>query len=209
MASTETLIAFAIAAAVFAYVPGPAMLYAAGRTMAGGRRSGLLAAAGIHLGGYLHVLATAAGLTALLGAVPLLYTAVKLGGAAYLVWLGIGLVWRSATELRVAMPDAGRGRRAFLQSVTVEVLNPKTALFFVAFLPQFVDSAGTLPVWVQFLVLGSVVNVVFSSADLLCVLLAGAVLARLGRSGAVQRMVQRLGGALLVGLGTRLALLRV
>ncbi|TIS09082.1 MAG: LysE family translocator, partial [Mesorhizobium sp.] len=91
MPSTELLIAFFVTTAIFAYIPGPAMLYAAAQTMARGRWSGLTAALGIHLGGYVHVLAAATGLSVLFHAVPPLYMAVKLVGALYLIWLGVSL----------------------------------------------------------------------------------------------------------------------
>jgi threonine/homoserine/homoserine lactone efflux protein len=209
MLSADLFVAFVLTTAVFAYMPGPAMLYAAAQTMARGRWSGLMAALGIHLGGYVHVVAAAAGLSVLFHAVPPLYFAVKLVGAAYLVWLGISLFRRRGEE-DGAMPVIGpkSGRRAFFESVTVEVLNPKTAVFFLAFLPQFVDPAAALPVWAQFLILGTIVNLMFSSADIVCVALAGAVVSRLKRSGRAQRMVRRAGGALLVGLGLHLVLQR-
>jgi threonine/homoserine/homoserine lactone efflux protein len=209
MPSIELLLAFFAASAVFAYIPGPAMIYAAGQTMARGRASGLMASLGIHVGGYVHVAAAAMGLTVLFDAVPVLYTVVKLTGAGYLVWLGLAMILggsRPPTVVSAALPRSRR--RAFFESVTVEVLNPKTAIFFVAFLPQFVDAAATLPVWAQFLLLGTIVNVMFSSADLLCVLLAGTVIRRLRHSGSGQRVMQRLGGSLLVGLGAHLALQR-
>lgn len=212
MPAMETLVAFLAAAAVFAYMPGPAMIYTAGRTMARGRASGVLAVLGIHLGGYVHVLAAAMGLTLLFDAVPVLYTLVKLAGAAYLVWLGVGFLrdaqGRPGRATEPVPPAPHSSRRAFLESVTVEVLNPKTAVFFFAFLPQFVDASATLPVWAQFLVLGTVVNFMFSSADLLCVLLAGEVVRRLSRAGGGQRLFQRLGGGVLIGLGAHLALQR-
>lgn len=203
MPSTELLIAFFATTAVFAYIPGPAMLYAAAQTMARGRYAGLMATLGIHLGCYVHVFAAAAGLSVLFHAVPALYLAVKLAGAAYLIWLGISLF--RAREQDVS-PISGikpkSGRRAFLESVTVEILNPKTAIFFVAFLPQFIDASASFPVWLQFLVLGTIVNLMFSSADIVCVFLAGAVVDRLRQSGRARRMMQRAGGAVLVGLGT-------
>ncbi|MBW6421196.1 LysE family translocator [Rhizobium sp. XQZ8] len=209
MPSTELLLAFFVTTAVFAYIPGPAMLYAAAQTMARGRWSGLMASFGIHLGGYVHVFAAAAGLSVLFHAVPMLYLIVKLLGAAYLVWLGISLFRARATG-ETELPEIGRksGRRAFLESITVEVLNPKTALFFLAFLPQFVDASAAFPVWLQFAILGTICNLMFSSADIVCVFLAGAVVARLKRSGRAQRLVQRAGGALLIGLGAHLALQR-
>ncbi|OAP38554.1 amino acid transporter [Sinorhizobium glycinis] len=207
MPSIGLLITFLITTAVFAYVPGPAMLYAAAQTMARGRWSGLMATLGIHIGGYVHVAAAAVGLSALFHAVPTLYLTVKLAGAAYLIWMGISL-FRAKAQGDVALPEmqAKSGRRAFFESIIVEVLNPKTAIFFVAFLPQFVDASATLPVWAQFVVLGSIVNLMFSSADVLCVVLAGALLSRLRRSRRTRRLVQRLGGVTLIGLGTHLAL---
>jgi threonine/homoserine/homoserine lactone efflux protein len=209
MPATEILLAFLAATAVFAYMPGPAMLYAAAQTVARGRRAGLMASLGIHLGGYAHVVAAAAGLSVLFHAVPVLYTLVKLAGAAYLVWLGIRLIVQ-AGQPSAAMPrvEAKPRRPAFLESIAVEVLNPKTALFFLAFLPQFTDPSAWLPIWTQLLLLGTIVNLMFSSADLICVLLAGTAIERLRRSSRAQRIARRTGGAILIGLGANLALHR-
>ena len=209
MPSLEILLTFLATTAIFAFIPGPAMLYAAARTLAGGRWSGLMASLGIHLGGYVHVVAAAAGLSLIFHAVPVLYMAVKLFGAAYLVWLGISLFQSKAQE-DVIVSHVGQksGRRAFAESVTVEVLNPKAAIFYLAFLPQFVDATASFPVWVQFVLLGTVVNVMFSVADLVAVALADMVMSKLRRSSAAQRAMQRAGGAILVGLGAHLALQR-
>lgn len=207
MPSHELLVAFAVTTAIFAYIPGPAMLYTAARTVAGGRSSGLMAALGIHLGCYVHVFAAAAGLSVLFHAVPVLYLAVKIGGALYLIWLGISM-FRSRLDgdggIEPVRPKPGR--RAFLESVTVEVLNPKTALFFLAFLPQFVDASAAFPVRLQFVILGTMVNLMFSSADVVCVFLASGMVSRLRRSGRAQQYLRKAGGAVLVGLGLRLAL---
>ena len=210
MPSYELLLAFFVTTAVFAYIPGPAMLYAAARTLAGGRKAGLMAMLGIHLGCYVHVIAAAAGLSVLFHAVPVLYTVVKVAGAGYLVWLGISLLRAKAQATDVEVPKLGvkSGRAAFFESILVEVLNPKTAIFFVAFLPQFTDPAAAFPIWAQFVILGTIVNLTFSSADLFCVAVAGAVVAKLKRSGRAQRLMQRAGGGLLVGLGVHLALQR-
>ncbi len=206
MPSGELLAAFLLTTAVFAYIPGPAMLYAAAQTMARGRFAGLMAVLGIHLGCYVHVLAAAAGLSVLFHAVPTLYLVVKFAGAAYLVWLGIAMLRAKADAAGPAQAiQPQSGRRAFFESVTVEVLNPKTAIFFVAFLPQFTDAAASFPIWVQFLILGTIVNLMFSSADLVCVVLASAVVSGLRRSTAIQRLTRRAAGLVLVGLGFRLA----
>jgi threonine/homoserine/homoserine lactone efflux protein len=209
MPSYDVLAAFFATAAVFAFIPGPAMLYATAQTLAGGRVAGLMASLGIHVGCYVHVFAAAAGLSVLFHAVPVLYLAVKLIGAAYLIWLGIAL-FRSRGMDGTGLPRVPRksGRRAFAESVTVEVLNPKTAIFFMAFLPQFIDSGASFPVWLQFLLLGTVVNLMFSLADIVCVLLAGSLLGRLQRSTRMVRLMQRAGGAVLVGLGIHVAFQR-
>lgn len=209
MPSYDVLAAFFATAAVFAFIPGPAMLYATAQTLAGGRVAGLMASLGIHVGCYVHVFAAAAGLSVLFHAVPVLYLAVKLIGAAYLIWLGIAL-FRSRGVDGTGLPQVRRksGRRAFAESVTVEVLNPKTAIFFMAFLPQFIDSGANFPVWLQFLLLGTVVNLMFSLADIICVLLAGSLLGRLQRSTRTVRLMQRAGGMVLVGLGINVAFQR-
>lgn len=208
MPNVELLIAFAAAAAVFAYMPGPAMLYATARTLAGGRAAGWRAAAGIHLGGYVHVFAAALGLAALFLAMPTMYLLLKLAGAAYLVWLGIGLWLNRGKASPGPHAPARPTRGAFWQSVTVEALNPKTALFFVAFLPQFTDPAATWPIWIQLMVLGVAANLIFSSADVGCVLLADRLSAGLRRSARAAAWVRRAGGGILIALGCNLALNR-
>jgi threonine/homoserine/homoserine lactone efflux protein len=207
MSSPQLFLTFIVTTALFAYMPGPAMLYAAAQTIARGRRSGMMATLGIHVGCYVHVVAAAAGLSLLFHAAPLLYTIVKLGGAAYLIWLGIAM-WRmcGSKDATAVTIQPKTGGRAFLESIAVEVLNPKTAIFFLAFLPQFIDPSATLPIWAQFLILGTIVNLMFSSADVACVLMAGAVLQRLKGSSRATRLMQRVGGTVLIGLGAHIAL---
>jgi threonine/homoserine/homoserine lactone efflux protein len=207
MPPADLLIAFFIATAVFAYMPGPAMLYAAAQTIARGRRAGWMAALGIHIGGYAHVAAAALGLAVLFQAVPVLYAVIKVLGAVWLVWLGVSM-FRQATLGPVTLPPAKTPRRAFWESVTVEVLNPKTAIFYLAFLPQFTDPAASLPIWAQLFVLGTVVNVMFSSADVACVLLADRVTGALRASERAARWARRAGGSVLIGLGVNVGLSR-
>lgn len=202
MPSAEILAAFFLATAVFAYMPGPAMLYAAARTIAGGRRAGLSAALGIHIGGYLHVVAAATGVSILFQAAPTAFLAMKILGAAYLIWLGVNLFRKPKGAFEAAERPA---RRAFLESVAVEAFNPKTALFFLAFLPQFADPSASLPLWAQLLVLGTIVNFMFSFADLVCVAMASLVMERMRRSAKTQRIVRAIGGSILIGLGIKLA----
>ncbi len=159
------------------------MLYTAAQTIARGRRSGLMAALGIQIGGYVHVVAAAAGLSALFHAVPVLYAIVKFAGAAYWSFSACASFSGSRKPLGAGATGGAGWTQAFFESVSVEALNPKTALFFLAFLPQFVDAAATLPIWAQLLILGTIVNLIFSLADVVCVLLAGLVVTRLRRSG--------------------------
>ncbi|MBY0612102.1 MAG: LysE family translocator [Beijerinckiaceae bacterium] len=204
MPGYDHLIAFLIATALFAAIPGPAVLYTAAQTLARGRRAGFLTVFGIHAGCYVHVFAASLGLSAVLTHVPLAYLVLKLFGAAYLVWIGITIIMRKG---EATLPEIARksSRRAFIDSMIVEILNPKAALFFIAFLPQFVDPAASLPVWLQFLILGTIVNVLFSLADIVTVLAASAVVGRLQKSGRVERIIRIGGGSILVGLGVKLA----
>lgn len=205
MADLDTLAAFMVATMIFAYMPGPALLYATAQTIARGRKGGLMAALGIHLGGYVHVIAAALGLGFLLSEVPTAYLIVKLAGTAYLVWLGFRMITQRV-EAGTSQAAASRPRRTFAQSILVEVLNPKTAIFFIAFLPQFVDPAAGLPAWLQFLILGTIVNLAFSSADLVAVSLAHRIVGRVKQSLRGQRIALWIGGSILAGLGLRLGL---
>ena len=206
MPNAELLISFFVATVIFAYVPGPAMLYATAQTIGGGKRAGWMAALGIHIGGYVHVIAAAFGLAILFMTVPTVYLALKFVGAAYLIWLGISL-------FRTGLPKSASDEftpqksplKAFVESAMVEIFNPKTALFFLAFLPQFTDVSASLPIWAQLVVLGTIVNIMFSSADVVCVLLSSQVVKVLNRSKMANKWAQRIGGGMLVGLGVNLA----
>jgi threonine/homoserine/homoserine lactone efflux protein len=196
---------FLVTTALFGFIPGPAMLYAAGETMAKGRWSGMMAAFGIHLGAYVHVACSAAGLSVLFQSMPTLCAGIKFAGAGYLIWLGATLIRsRESADDRCDKESSSNGR-TFWESLGVEVLNPKTAIFFLAFLPQFIDRHAPVPIWVQFLALGTVVNIIFSVADVTCVLLAGVLAGKLGRSGRGRLVARCFGGVLIIGLAIHLA----
>jgi len=206
MASIEVLFALILATLVFAYIPGPAVLYIAAQTMSRGRKAGFMAVLGVHLADYVHVLAAAFGLSAIFRHVPELYLAMKLLGAAYLIWLGISF-FRRVAPVQAATEVASRTpMRALADSLAVELLNPKTTIFFVSFLPQFVDPAASLPLWAQFLILGVVVNLLFTSSSIMTVLTASYMQAKVAANGAVQRVIRAIGGTILIGLGARIAL---
>ena len=205
LASSEQLIPFLTATAIFAIMPGPALLFSASQTMTHGRAKALMAAAGLHLGGMLHVLAAALGLSAIFTYVPELYTAVKIAGAIYLIWLGI-IIIRTPNATSPMVINGGKSApRLFSEGVIVEVLNPKTALFFIAFLPQFVDPTIG-PVWLQLLLLGWFVNVAFTLADVVAICFTSKVVSSLNKSHTKTRLLRFTGGGILVGLGAHLAI---
>lgn len=211
MPSIEILITFITATILFAYIPGPALLYASAQTVARGRRAGLMASLGLHIGGYFHVFAATLGLSALFHSVPILYMIIKIVGALYLVYLGFNML-KSAfinnqqSNIEIKPIKEKSVKRAFFESVTVEVLNPKTAIFFIAFLPQFIDPLASFPIWLQFLILGVIVNVILASADLVCVYFAGYLVDKLRESTTTAKVMEGIGGTILVGLGTHLVL---
>lgn len=206
MPSVELLAAFFIATTVFAYMPGPGMFYAAAQTMAGGRKAGWFAALGMQVGGFFHVLAATFGLALVFAAVPVLYFALKIAGAAYLIWLGVKmLIDRGSRGNQVEILQTKSPKHAFWESVTVEILNPKTVIFFVAFLPQFTDPTATFPIWLQLLLLGTFANLFFFSADVIFVALADKIIGVFKGSATAGRLTKRLSGGILIALGLNVA----
>lgn len=209
MPSFEVLITVFFATAVFAFMPGPAMFYATAQTIARGRRAGWMAALGLHVGGYVHVIAAALGLAVLFELIPVFYLILKLGGAAYLIWVGVKMFRadKPSTDTIIKI-ESKTPKQAFWESVTVEALNPKTALFFIAFLPQFSDPTAGYPIWLQLLILGTFVNIMFSSADVICVLLADKLTSLVSSSKSFGRALQKIGGSIIIALGINIALSR-
>jgi threonine/homoserine/homoserine lactone efflux protein len=209
MIDTAKLFVFLTAAVLLAIAPGPGMLYVLARSLAGGRREGVLSALGTFGGGMVHVLAAAAGVSVILAKSALAFAAVKYLGAAYLCFLGIRMILDARRDAQQSnggvLTQATMPRRGpFWQGVTTEVLNPKTALFFLSFIPQFVNRESG-HVFLQFLLLGSVSVGLNTTADLIVTALAGP-LGNLIRSSATFRRRQRTAtGVIMVGLGTYLA----
>src|SRR5262245_16973841 len=175
---TQLALYFA-AALLLAVTPGPGIFYVAARTLAGGRVEGVASSLGTGLGGMVHVLAGSVGVSAIVLASAELFTALKLIGAAYLVWIGFRTIQSArrdaATALTggVASPSVG-SRRAFREGVLVEALNPKTAAFFLAFIPQFVNPAEG-HVALQFVVLGSIAVALNTLADVVVAFAASGI----------------------------------
>lgn len=202
-----TLLAYLAAATLLVLMPGPGTAWVVAQSAAGGTRRGFVAGLGLETATLVHAMAASLGLSALLATSALAYEMVKYAGAAYLVWLGIR-AWRQreADTGSGAVPPAVKPvRTLYLQSVATGVLNPKVALFFLAFLPQFVDPARGLA-WLQFLVLGALLSAIGMAHSVVLALAAGHLGARAARDPRRARWRQRAMGTLFIGLGLRLAL---
>ena len=201
MPDGSTLVLFVGASLALLAVPGPAVIYVVTRSLDGGTRAGLVSVLGVETGTFAYALAAAAGLTGLIAASETGFTVVRYAGAAYLVFLGV----RRLLERDAPKQEGSSARaRLYLRGVLVQLLNPKIAVFFLAFLPQFVDPAGG-PVALQILVLGALFTVLAVVSDGAYVLLAGAIGGRL-RAGRARLAMGRLSGGVLIGLGVTAAL---
>jgi threonine/homoserine/homoserine lactone efflux protein len=201
-----SLLAFAIAAIVLAITPGPGIAYVVARTVAGGRPEGLASCFGTGIGGLLHVLAAALGLSLIVAQSALAFSLVKYLGAAYLVYLGIRLLLRKDQVFTVE-PVASQGvRRALVEGIVVEALNVKTALFFLAFLPQFVSPNE--PLVPQLALLGSICVALNTLVDVVAVFAADRLLSSSAARAARARLLTRASGVTMLGLGAYLALAR-
>ena len=200
----HTLILYSLACIMLFITPGPDMSLWLARTISGGRRGGTAAMLGTQVGCLCHTVFAAVGLSALLAASAPAFAAMKIIGALYLLWLAFNAI-RSGSALNVKAEGkpAGSFWSTFMTGLGINITNPKVVLFFLTFLPQFVDPTATVPLWLQFLVLGVFVNLVFSMADMAAVGIASLALARFpgSRSG---WLVPRTCGSILVGLGVAL-----
>ena len=204
MPPLHSILVFLAAGLALNLTPGPDMLYVAARGASEGRVAGVASALGIAAGTLVHIALVAGGLAALLTAVPVAYTIVRLAGAAYLVFLGVRSLIRPSGLTERTLAPASRWT-VFRQGVVTNVLNPKVALFFLAFLPQFVDPTRGHPA-VQVLMLGLLFNTTGTLVNLGVAFGASRASARLRRSAHAARVMERVTGALFVGLGARLAL---
>jgi threonine/homoserine/homoserine lactone efflux protein len=194
------------AATLLAIAPGPGMLYVLARTLAGGRREGVLSCLGTFLGGLTHVLAAATGLSIVLATSATAFALVKYAGAAYLIYLGGRMIISARTDrdAEFPLPEGQVPRNPFWQGIATEVLNPKTAIFFLAFIPQFV-SRTTGGVFWQFVLLGTISVVLNTSCDLIVTFAAAPIGARLRSSPVLRRRQRTATGLTLIGLGAFVA----
>lgn len=201
-----SLLAFLIAAAVLAITPGPGIAYVVARTVAGGRSEGLASCLGTGIGGMLHVLAAALGVSLIVAQSAVAFNLVKYLGAAYLIYLGIRLLLRE-DQASTAEPVVSQGLRgALFEGIVVEALNVKTALFFLAFLPQFVSTGE--PMLSQLMLLGSICVALNTIVDVIAVFAADRLLQSSAARAARARLLTRVSGVTMLGLGAYLALAR-
>jgi threonine/homoserine/homoserine lactone efflux protein len=203
MFDTHRFLLFFVAALLLAVTPGPGIFYVLARSLAGGRREGILSSFGTFVGGLFHVLAAALGVSAILAASAVAFHTVKYAGAAYLVWLGIRMIRTRNAEMAVSSSQPSQG--AFRQGILTEVLNPKTALFFLSFIPQFIAPERG-HVFLQFVVLGALSVILNTASDLLVVVLAAPLERKLKSSARFRRGQRTASGLGMITLGAYVAL---
>ena len=205
VASAADFSLFLLAALAVAAVPGPGIFYVAARTLSEGRAAGIASPLGTALGGLVHVTAGGLGVSAIIMASAEAFAALKFAGALYLIWLGIR-AFREAGELPSEPKPAGTAR-AFREGIMVEATNPKTAAFFLAFIPQFIDASAAHPA-LQFMMLGLISVTLNTLADLVVVALASATRANVMRRPNIFRRLRQSSGLFMIGLGASLLLAR-
>ena len=203
MPSKAAFLTFLIAAFALNIAPGPDMLYVIGRSVGQGRKAGIVSSLGVFVGCWVHILAAAFGIAALLRSSPVAFNAVRYAGAAYLIYLGIKMLAQK-TDLSSQQLKAKRIGVIFRQGAITNMLNPKVAIFFLAFLPQFVDARHGNVV-LQILLLGLIFNVGGTLVNLAVAYAGGTLGELLRRNQSIARLQRRFTGLIFVGLGLRLA----
>ena len=205
MPDSSSIAVFVVSAVVLLVTPGPAVLYIVARSMDQGRRAGVVSALGISVGTLVHVAGAALGVSAILVSSALAFTVVKMAGALYLIYLGVQKLRHPVTVARVEQVEQQALARVFRQGIVVNLLNPKLALFFFAFLPQFVDPARG-PVGFQMLFFGLLLVVMGFTSDSTYALLAGMVRGWLRQSRAFAWGQRYVTGSIYIALGVTAAL---
>jgi threonine/homoserine/homoserine lactone efflux protein len=205
MLLTSRFLVFLTAAVILAITPGPGIFYVLARSLRGGRKEGVWSAAGTFLGGLVHMAAAAFGLSAILAASAIAFETVRYAGAVYLIYLGYRMIRNRNQDL--ALDSGGTSGGTFVQGVMTEVLNPKTALFFLSFIPQFV-SIQQGHVALQFLVLGAISVTLNTCADVLVACFAGPLGSSMKRNAKLGRGQRTASGGAMIGLGVYVAAAR-
>jgi threonine/homoserine/homoserine lactone efflux protein len=205
MPDLQSFLVFLLAALLLAITPGPGIFYVAARTLAGGRSEGLASSFGTGVGGLVHVVAGAVGVSALVMASAEAFAILKLAGALYLIWLGFK-TWREAGRLEPIGAEKAGISRAFRQGILVEALNPKTAAFFLAFIPQFIDPSASVAG--QFIMLGVISVLLNTAADVVVTCWAAKARAGLARRPSIIVRMRQASAAVMCALGASLLFAR-
>src|ERR1700704_166636 len=203
MPEQSAFLTFLLAAFMLNIAPGPDMLYVIGRSVGQGRKAGIVSSLGVFVGCWVHILAAAFGIAALLRSSPMAFNLVRYAGAAYLIYLGIKMVIQK-TDLSSQQLKRESLASIFRQGAITNVLNPKVAIFFLAFLPQFID-ARRGSVVLQILGLGLIFNVGGTLVNLAVAYAGGTLGELLRRNQHIARLQRRFTGVIFIGLGLRLA----
>jgi threonine/homoserine/homoserine lactone efflux protein len=206
MIEGESYLLFVAASIMYCIVPGPDMIYLLSRSVAQGKKSGMMAALGLNAGAYCHLFAAIVGISAVLATSSVAFTIIKWAGAAYLVYLGLQAISNRGAELSLSSDNMteSSGRAIFWQGFWNDVLNPKVAVFFLAILPQFINPESGNQFY-QLLILGVTVNMVGITTNLCIVYFASSFTQNLRRSPNVTEWLNRFIGAIFIALGIRLA----
>ncbi|MBU1566840.1 MAG: LysE family translocator [Proteobacteria bacterium] len=211
MLDTSNLGVFVMAGLLLNITPGADILFIASRSAAQGTKAGIIAALGIGAGCLVHIVLAALGLSVVLATSAVAFTFVKLGGAAYLVYLGLGMLFSLRSDANTRDEAAGRAvaplpyAQIFRQAILVNILNPKVALFFMAFLPQFVAPDATHPA-ISFLFLGCLFNCNGTIVNVVFAVFSAKIASKLKRHNSIGSLMKTAAGCLFIGLGVRLAL---
>lgn len=201
-----SLIPFLLAATLLAITPGPGIAYVVARTVSGGRTEGLASCLGTSLGGLVHVLASSLGLSLIIAESAMAFNLLKYIGAAYLIYLGVRMLRSKEEQVATSSIPSHGSRRALIEGIVVETLNVKTALFFLAFLPQFVSPYE--PLIAQFVLLGCICVTLNTLVDIAAVFAAHRLMKSNIARTARAKLMNRLSGFTMIGIGAFLALVR-
>lgn len=207
MISIDSYLLFLSASLLLVLAPGPDMIYLMSRTIAQGKRAGLLAALGVNLGGYFHLFAAIIGISAVIATSTIAFMVIKYAGALYLIYLGVKAIFfhkDTFQNINTEKVSLSSGRAIFWQGFISDVLNPKVAIFFLALLPQFVDLDAGNEV-AQLLILGVTVNFVAILINSLFIIFASTMTEKLRKNSKVSQWLHRMMGSIFILLGLRLA----
>ena len=202
---TQTFIGFLATSSLIVLAPGPAQAMVLARSISGGRKAGIMTALGLNVGTMFHAVAAGIGTSAILATSAVAFSVMKFAGAGYLIYLGFRAIWTKQPAASISEKPAAGPDHAFAKAVVAGVLNPKVAIFFLAFLPQFVDQEREW-VFLQFLVLGSLIAFMDTVYESVLASIAGGLSDRLIKHQRFQLWRERVMGIAFIGLGLRLAL---